>query len=217
MKGPIIPVRLLTCALVLVNLCGLTLLIHRAWQGTQAARLLATEPRPFSVPKLDTLAPARPASLGVIQDQALFYASRHFYTPPPPSAAPVMPPRPDYKLAGTLIIPSKPTVALLTGSAGVSRKIKTGDDLDGWMVQAIETGRVTLQYGSTMFDILGAQRNSNVGIRVVPLTQTAQTGANGGIRLLGGTVQGALQAAPVLPSNYSGPNSSPLPYRPPSK
>lgn len=204
---------LITGVLILVNVCGLALLIDRIWQGTQTAHLLATVPKSFPVPELDTDLPARVASLGVIQDQALFYATRRFYTPPPPSALPVTPPRPDYKLAGTFIIPSKPTVALLTGSAGVSRKVKTGDDLDGWTVQAVEAGRVTLQYGSTTFDIASAAKGGNTGMQVVPL-QTTQAASSGGIHILGAAAQGA---ASFSRSNYSIPNSSPRLYRPPPK
>lgn len=217
MKRPTTKARLLTSLLILANVFAVALLISRAWQGTQAARLLATEPKTFAVPELDTGAPARVASLGVIQEQALFYATRRFYTPPPPSAVPVTPPRPDYKLAGTFIIPSKPTVALLTGSAGASRKVKTGDDLDGWTVQAIEAGRVTLQYGSTTFDILGTGRGGTSGMHVVTLTQTAQIVPSGGIRVLGAAVQGSVapRSGYSIPSSI--PNPSPRLYRPPPR
>jgi hypothetical protein len=219
MTRPVWKANLLTAVLVLATVCGLVLLVHRLWQGTQTARLLATEPKPFGVPELDIDIPARAASLAVIQDQALFYASRHLYTPPPPSAVPSTPPRPDYKLAGTFIIPSKPTVALLTGSAGVSRKVKTGDELDGWTVQSIEAGRVTLQSGDTKFDIVSATKAGNAGMHLVPLSQTAQTAQatqaaqTGVIRSLGAASQGA----PISRSNYPIPNASPRLYRPPPK
>lgn len=233
MKLPMAKARLLTSALVLANICALGVLLDRAWHGTQTALLLATAPKPFAVPELNTEVPARAATLAVIQDQPVFYASRHFYTPPPPSALPVTPPKPDYRLVGTFIIPSKPTVALLTGAGGVSRKVKTGDDLDGWTVQAVETGRVILQYQATTLEISSAGKGGNAGMQVVSLGQTPQAGqagqqiaqaaqAGGGIRVLGAVgVQGAAaaQGAGASPSRsgYSIPNSSPRLYRPPPK
>lgn len=213
MKRTITKARLLTSVLLVINVCALALLIVRVWHGTQTVSLLATAPKPFAVPETDTEAPSRVTSLAVIQDQALFYASRRFYTPPPPSTLPVTPPRPDYKLAGTFIIPSKPTVALLTGAAGVSRKVKTGDDLDGWTVQAVESSRLTLQYGTTTFEISSAGKGGSAGMQLVPLTRTAQAAPAGGIHTLGAGVQGA----PVLHSGLSIPNSSPRLYRPPPK
>jgi hypothetical protein len=213
MKRPAAKAHLLRGVLILVNVCGLALLVDWVWQGTQTARLLATEPKSFPVPELDIGIPAQAVGLGSIQDQPLFYANRRFYTPPPPSAVPVTPPRPEYKLAGTFIIPSKPTVALLTGSAGVSRKVKTGDDLDGWTVQAVEAGRVTLQFQSTTFDIVGAGKGGNSGMQVVPLTQTAQSVPSGAVRVLGAAAQGAA----ISRQNYSIPSASPRLYRPPPK
>ena len=243
MRSPITKARLLTSALVLVNTCVLGVLLDRIWYGTQATLLLATAPKPFAVPELDTGTPMRAGNLGVIQDQPLFYASRHFYIPPPPSAVPAAPPKPDYRLVGTFIIPSKPTVALLTGAGGASRKVKTGDELDGWTVQAVETGRVVLQYQATTVEISSAGKGSGTGMQVVSLghapqagqaglaglttgptgQQTAQaTPSSGGIRVLGAAgVQGATAAqgagASASRSGYLVPNSSPRLYRPPPK
>ena len=219
MKLPITKARLLTSALVLANICAFGVLLERAWYGTQTTLLLATVPKPFAIPELNTEAPARPGSLTVIQDQPVFYASRHFYTPPPPSTLPAMPPKPDYRLVGTFIIPSKPTVALLTGAGGASRKVKTGDDLDGWIVHAVEAGRVTLQYEATTLEISSASKSGNAGMQVVSAAQTAQSSQvvpAGGIRVLGAAaVQGA--GAPTSHSGYLIPDSSPRLYRPPPK
>lgn len=205
--------RGLTALLIVANAGAAAILLDRALQGTQAARLLATPPKSFAIPEIDTTPPAQAANSSVIQDQVLFYASRRLYIPPPPSALPVAPPRPDYKLAGTFIIPSKPSMALMRGATGVSRKVKTGGDLDGWTVQAVEAGRVTLQFGTTTFDIVSAGKGGSPGMQVVPLTRTAQAASAGGIHVLGAAVQGA----PVSPPGFSIPNSSPPLYRPPPK
>ena len=219
MKLRLTKARLLTSSLVLVNICTLSVLLDRAWHGTQTQFLLATAPKPFAIPELNTEGPAQAGSLTVIQDQPVFYASRHFYTPPPPSALPATPPKPDYRLVGTFIIPSKPTVALLTGAGGVSRKVKTGDDLDGWTVHAVEAGRVTLQYEATTLEISSASKSGNAGMQVVSAAQTAQTSQvapAGSIRVLGAAaVQGAGAAASH--SGYLIPDSSPRLYRPPPK
>ena len=213
MKFSIEQARLVTTVLVLINVSVGTVLIYRAWQGTQTASLLATVPHPFGAPKLDIVPPTQPASLASIQDQALFYSDRQFYTPPPPSAVPAGPPKPDYRLVGTFIIPSKPTIALLSNSPGVSRKVKTGDDLDGWLVAAVERGRVILEFGSTTFDITSAAKVADTGMQAVPLTRQAQATAPTGIRTLGSTAQ----ASPLLRSGYTAPSSSPRLYRPPPK
>jgi hypothetical protein len=158
MKQSIAKARGLTVLLIVANAGAVAILLDQALHGTQAARLLATAPKSFAAPHLDMKLPVGTVDGAVIQDQALFYAIRRLYIPPPPSALPVTPPRPDYKLAGTFIIPSKPSVALMRGAAAVSRKVRTGDDLDGWTVQAVAAGRVTLRFGAMTFDIVSAGR-----------------------------------------------------------
>jgi hypothetical protein len=188
-------------------------LVYQAWSGTQAKILLAMPPKPFPVPKLDIGLSTPPPSLASIQDQSLFYTSRHFYTPPPPSALPATPPKPDYRLVGTFVIPAKPTVALLTGASGVSRKVKPGDDLDGWTVQVVEVGRVILQFENTTAEISSAGKASAAGMRVVPLAQASQVAPLSGLRTLGSPVQGSS----VSPAGYATSSSNPRLYRPPPK
>jgi hypothetical protein len=204
-------VRLVTTVLGMVNVCVLALLINRAWYGTQTVSLLATTPKPFAIPELGVTVPNRAGSLASIQEQSLFYASRHFYTPPLPSALPATPPKPDYRLVGTFIIPAKPTIALLSNSSGASRKVKPGDELDGWTVAAVEGGRVILQYGSSTFEISNASKAGNAGMQAVSLQRTAQVAPTGGVRTLGSPAQGAS----VPQAGFATPNSSPRLYRPP--
>ncbi len=184
----------LTVLLAGVNVCVFGLLLYTAWTGTETSNLLATPPKPFPPPALKLHPPAPEAALTALQETPLFYASRHFYTPPPPSALPPTPPKPDYRLVGTFVIPSKPTVALLANSSGVSRKVKSGDDLEGWTVQTVESGRVVLQYETQTFEISSNNKSGNTGMRVAPLSRTAQLAPlgdahpAGGIRALGGPV-----------------------------
>lgn len=207
----------LSLLLVGINLCLLGLLLYTAWTGTETARLLGTPPKPFPPPQLKLQPPAPGATLASIREAPLFYASRHFYTPPQPSALPAAPPKPDYKLVGTFVIPSKPTVALLANSSGIARKVKPGDDLEGWTVQVVESGRVVLQYQTLTFEISSNSKNGAAGIRMVPVSRTAQLATlgdasiPGGIRKLGG--QGAERSPARGASSVASP---PLRfYRPP--
>lgn len=209
--------RCLTVLLIALNVCVAGLLIERAWHGTDTGLLLATAPKPFAIPDLAIDPPNRGGGLGSLQEQPLFYASRHFYTPPPPSAAPTAPPRPDYRLVGTFVIPSRPAVALLSGPGGVSRKVKPGDDLNGWSVEAIEGGRVILRYQSETFEISGAAKGGNAGLQIAPIARTAQAAPSDGIRVLGNAAPGAVgtsQDSYVAPHpNHQNPHF----YRPPPK
>lgn len=199
-------VRPLTIVLILANVCATALVLYNVWVGTQSAALLATAAKPFAIPEPKIEPPGAPANLASLQDQALFYSARHFYIAPPPPSVPVGPPRPDYRLVGTFVIPSKPTVALLSNSSGASRKVKTGDALDGWTVQLVESGRVILQYQNETVEISTAGKAGNGGMQVVPMTRTAPSAAtNSGIRLLGSAVQAtpAPRAADTTPSTVS--------------
>jgi type II secretory pathway component PulC len=211
-KGFVARVRLFTVILAAINLSLIATLATHLWEGTQTASLLATAAKPIQSPELHLAAAARTDNVGVIQDRALFYASRHFYVSPPPSAIPSTPPKPDYRLVGTFIIPQKPTVALLANSSGASRKVKTGDDLDGWSVQAIEGRRVILQYQSETVEITAASTGGMTGMQMAPITRTAQTAPVAGIRSLG--AGGSLSSTPRFMDASA---SSPRLYRPPPK
>jgi hypothetical protein len=197
--------------LALTNVCVAALLIYNVWSGTRTADLLATASKPFVIPE-PKITPPGPVNLASLQDQALFYSARHFYVLPPPSSAPVGPPKPDYKLVGTFVIPSKPTVALLSNSSGISRKVKAGDDLDGWTVQIVERGRVALQYQNDTFEIAAAGKLGSAGMQVVALTRTAQsTPTSSGTRLLGSSVPPTAVSHAAYTTPYTGSRL----YRPP--
>lgn len=163
-----------TGALVLINTCLAVLLVYNAWHGDQSAALLASQGTPF-VPELPNLAfPSGAENFASIQDQPLFYSSRHSYVPPAPSAAVPIPPKPDYRLVGTFVIPAKPTVALLSNANGLARKVKAGDELDGWTVAAVDAYRVVLGYGQQSLEISRAGQPAGFGMQVVRTERTAQ-------------------------------------------
>lgn len=212
MRPPSLQLRLLTAALILINMGVPALLIYELWEGTQTQSLLAISPTLFVAPELDIAAPSwSPAR--ALQDKTLLYTSRHFYTPPPPSSVPVTPPKPDYRLVGTFVIPAKPTVALLSSASGTSRKVKAGDKLDGWLVQAVETRRVLLQFADTTLEISNGSKVSPAGMRLVPLTRSPHPASVNGIRTLGSSAQGLSLSSADLATT----SSSPRLYRPPPK
>ena len=203
------PPRIL--ALLVLNAALLACVAIGAWRGTQTAALLATAPLAVKLPDYDLTRPVSPTPLGTIVDRTLLYASRHVYVAPPPSSAP---PKPAYQLAGTIIIPSKPAVALLMGPQDVSRKVKPGDTLDGWLVEAVERHRVLLRHESDTFEIADAV-SASAGLQVqrAPLVRLAQATPTSGVRLLGQPTSSAPRTlSPPAPVPA---RSTPRLYQPP--
>jgi hypothetical protein len=190
---------------------GVAILIV-ALGGTRAGELLATPARAPAPLAFDVSDAPRGADLGSIQSQPLVHASRSFFVPPPPGAAPTSPPRPDYRLAGVLVVPHKPAVALLVSrQGGASRRVKQGDELEGWRVQTVDRKQVTLAYQTETFDISAAAAPlpTNAGLKRVPMNRARMASAGGGVQSLGATGTSS--------SNFStGPSSDqPRLYRPP--
>jgi len=187
--------------------------LYVALAGTRAGELLATPARAPAPLAFDVSDAPRDVDLAVIQSQPLAHASRAFFVPPPPNAAPTTPPRPDYRLAGVLVAPNKPAVALLISrqGGGASHRVKTGDELEGWRVQAVDRNQVTLAFQNESFGISAAvsPAPANAGLKRVPITRARMASAGGGIQSLGATGKS--------PNNYSGGPSSDQPrlYRPP--
>jgi hypothetical protein len=110
-----------------------------------------------------------------VRDHALFYASRAFYVAPPPPAAPTAPPRPDYLLAGTFVIPHKQTIAWLKQKTGGRViKVQAGDELERWHVERIELARVVLSYEDERFEISRATREAENHLTRAPLKRAAR-------------------------------------------
>jgi hypothetical protein len=157
-----------------------------AMGGTRANELLATNARVSAPLNLDLAARPRSADLAAMRAQPLLHASRAFYVAPAPAGAPTAPPRPDYRLAGTLILPRKPAVALLTNRAGgTSKRVKPGDELEGWRVQVVDRRFVTLSYRDERFDITASQAPLSAGLKRVPIQR--QRVAARGIQSLSAT------------------------------
>jgi len=182
-----------------------------AFSGTQAAELLATPAKTPAALKIE-FAPDVTADLAAIQSQPLLHASRSFYVAPPPDAVPASPPKPDYRLAGTFLVPGKPSVALLVSNQnGVNRRIKTGETLDGWTVQAVLRKQVTFTWQNESFDLTSAPPPVSAGMKRVPMTRArvASSGGSVGVQSLGA----AGASAPAVSGGMA--SDQPRLYQPP--
>ena len=182
-----------------------------AFSGTQATQLLATPAKAPVALKIE-LATAATADLAAIQSQPLLHASRAFYVAPSPDAVPASPPKPDYRLAGTFLVPGKPSVALLVNNqSGANRRVKAGETLDGWTVQAVLRKQVTFTWQSESFELSTAPPPVSVGMKRVPMTRArvASSGGAAGVQSLGAVGASA-------PAGSGGPTSDqPRLYQPP--
>jgi hypothetical protein len=183
-----------------------------AMSGTQATELLATRARAPVDLKI-VLAPSAPSTdLGAIQSRPLMHASRAFYVAPSPGATPTTPPRPDYRLAGTFLVPGKPSVALLVNNlSGASRRVKTGEMLDGWTIQTVLPKQVTFTWQDERFELSTTPPPVSAGLKRVPMTRArvASSGGGAGVQSLGA-------AGDTGPAFSGGPASEqPRLYRPP--
>jgi hypothetical protein len=121
-------------------------LLLQGWRGSRAAAILRTPPRKM------TVAPSPRAleltnDFQVIRDRALFYATRKFYAPVPGTPPTTSAQLSSYQLIGTLLVPHKPGVAFLRrGPAGKTATVSSGDDLDGWTVKAVQSGKAVFGY-----------------------------------------------------------------------
>jgi hypothetical protein len=197
--------------LLLAGVCvaiGVAMLIVAAG-GTRADDLLATPAKAPAPLTIELSAAPRTGDFAAIKAQPLLHASRTFYVAPLPAAAPASPPRPDYRLAGTILVPRKPAVALLTSRAGgVTLRVKPGDTLEGWTVQAVERRLVTLAWQNERFDITAVQAPVSAGLKRVPMIRQ-RVASGGGVQTLGAT--GSAPAAMGGPLTVDQPRL----YRPP--
>jgi hypothetical protein len=186
-------------------------------QGTQAQQLLATPAKPPAPFVFDGSAPLAAVDLAAIQSQPLVHVSRNFYQKPV-EAAPAAPPRPDYRLAGAMILPGKTPVAVVVSRVGnESKRVKPGDELAGWRVATVDRKQVVLTWGSERAEITpGAPGLSSAAI--------TQTGGTGGLKrvpivrqrvsAVGAGVQ-SLSAKGSSPSSGGTYTEQPRLYRPP--
>jgi hypothetical protein len=180
--------------------------------GTRADELLATPAKAPPALAVDVTEVPRARDLAPIQSQPLLHASRSFYVAPSPDAAPAAPPRPEYRLTGVFIVPGKPAVAVLAHVSGKSRRVRQGDEIDGWRVQSIANRQVAFTWQNERFELgtAAVQPAATMGLKRVPVVRQRVVSADPGTQTLGG---GTATAAPPA---MGGPLSNePRLYRPP--
>jgi hypothetical protein len=140
--------------------------------------------------------PMPAVNVGLLTDQALFYSSRSFYKPAAPS---VEIPPPAFELAGIMRLADGRRLAFVKGIADhTSRSVHTGDDLDGWKVQAVETDRVVLNHDEQISQLAGPQNGHSSGLIRGP---SAPRVALTGIQVLSGSAtEPRLERPQAVPS-----------------
>ena len=138
-------IRLTTMLLSALSggLLALLIIVLRWGEGRVQApdRLTAHHLAP---PDLALLNPVAPPTVDVaaIRDNAVFYAHRTFFQPPPPGQST---PVPDYEFAGSIGLPQGKKVAFVKKKSDkTNRTVHVGDDLDGWHVESIDAQRVVI-------------------------------------------------------------------------
>jgi hypothetical protein len=116
-----------------------------------------------------------------IRDNAVFYAHRTFFQPPPPEQSV---PVPEYDFAGSIGLPEGKRVAFVKKKSDKSnRTVHVGDDLDGWRVESIDAQRVVIVRDSQKIELKSASESPGSGLvhgTVKPYV------AQSGMRTIGG-------------------------------
>jgi hypothetical protein len=178
--------RPVTQVLALFVLALALLLARLLATGSQAVSMLATVPKRMTViPILKNLPSNQQAPLDALRRSPLFYAARSYYVAPPP-VVPTTPPVPDYRFAGSVLDQSKSGLVILVNkTTSASRRVRIGDDLDGWAVAGVEARRVLLKVGDTQIEI-GREGGAVEELQRVAFVRGNQSGSSGGIKVLGG-------------------------------
>jgi len=156
-------------------------------------------------------APA-PVELSALSSRPLFHKTRQFVQPPDPSAPDLRPPPPTYLFAGALLVPDRPAVAYLKHTqSGASVKLKVGEVLEGWTVNAIDGRSVSLSFETESIRIGGAERGAGGIVAIAP--RAASSVGSGGIRTL--TAPGANSVQQPTQAPTLAPESKPRTYQPP--
>lgn len=198
-------VRLFTLLLVAANTVLGAAVILRLSQGSQLD-FAASDPMPLSATAVPRAMPTFSA-FDVIQSGAVFHQSRRFYVAPETPVAEQ--PAPDYRLVGSMSIPSRPAAAVLMSNQSNARtKVVVGDQLEGWTVVEIGPRSVTMRLGERTAQIGPGGRLQDGGVNVppghsIPLGVVHASGS-----------AGAPPRAP--PAANSKGDSPPRLYRPPS-
>jgi len=173
---------------------------------------------PLELPDMSALnsTPMPSVDVAGLRDQALFYASRSFYSPPPRPTEIAPPP---FELAGTMRLPNGKRLAFVKGQSDQrQRTLHVGDDLEGWTVQSIEPERIALLRDEQVVSLTRTRSPISSGlIRAANSPKAVQTG----IRILGVASRGdTFGRASVTPDRASNGavyvSAQPRTFRPPT-
>jgi hypothetical protein len=198
-------VRLTTILLSTLCSCLLVLLIVIARWGQE--RVHAPEhltARHLAQPDLALFNGVASPSIDMIaiRDNAVFYAHRTFFQPPPPGQSV---PVPDYDFAGSIGLPQGKRVAFVKKKSDkTNRTVHVGDDLDGWRVESIDSQRVVIVRDSQKMELKSANESAVSGL--VHGTVTPYV-AQSGMRTIGGSTAAVHppQALTHVPRTYQPP------------
>jgi hypothetical protein len=163
--------------------------------------------RHLAQPDLALLNAAASANIDMnaIRDNAVFYAHRTFFQPPPPGQ---IVPVPEYDFAGSIGLPQGKRVAFVKKKSDKSnRTVHVGDDLDGWRVESIDAQRVVIVRDSQKMELKSA--NESAGSGLVHGTVTPYV-AQSGMRTIGG---GTATVHPPQPVSHAARTYQPPPPR----
>jgi hypothetical protein len=165
-----------------VGLLALLIVILRWGEGRVRApdHLIA---RHLAEPDLSLLNAVTSSNIDVtaIRDNAVFYAHRTFFQPPPPGQSI---PAPEYDFAGSIGLPEGKRLAFVKKRSDKSnRTVHVGDDLDGWRVESIDAQRVVLVRDTQRMELKSAGESPGSGL--VHGTVTPYV-AQSGMRTIGG-------------------------------
>lgn len=145
-------------------------------------------PHDVELPALSLLAPETASDLEVLESRPLFHATRRFYLEPVETMAATRSDPPDYELAGAMMLPDGPAIAVLRHRQTSQRiKIRVGDVLDGWTVDEVNVQQVFVSLGDDRVAIGKPPGGPNHGLQRVPLEHRSTTqGEIPGIKVVSG-------------------------------
>jgi len=212
-----------TALLAVANLVLMGALAETLLHGSKARLILAIAPDATTSKKVALDVPGRSIDFLAVQSAAAFYETRQFYVPPIVESKP---PRPDFRLVGTMALPQKPMVAMLVhNQTGIQSKVRKGEQLEGWTVISVEPKRVLLQLGDDQLEVNTKSGGSLSGSPTNAVQASASVGEmssgnvpSGGVRVLG-------SPAPAQGNSMQGssgmmlraPSSESRLYRPPPR
>lgn len=183
----------------LLNVALLAAIVVFLSNGTQIDSLKKTAAKRIELPDAAHDFPPLNTEFTILRTRALFYSSREYYVAPNPAMQDPILPKPNYKLTGTLTVPDKSVIALLSPmDGGVTRKVQEGDVLDGWTIKSVTSSKVVISMGARTEEIAGSEAKQAVGGLTRQPLALAQPQESTGVRLLGAGGGGGASIAPVI-------------------